>query len=81
MDSKPVRERTYSEKYAPGKSEYDLLMNKNVDWSVGAVWKVLYIFLIFFSWWFFRSTNLLTGLFPMEDMWTVINVVHCVVSI
>ena len=72
--------RNYSEKYVPGKSDYDLFMNKNVDWSNGVVWKFLYAFLILFVWWFCRSTNLLTGLFKMEDMWTVINVVHCVVS-
>ena len=67
--------RSYSEKYSPGNSEFDLYKNKNVDWSSGFSWKIVYMFVLIFLWWFLSSF----GLFPKEDLWTVINVFHCVV--
>lgn len=75
MDT-PKLSRSYSDKYVPGRSEYDLFMNKNVDWFGSPFLSFFYIFLVLFFWGILHTTQLVTT----EDSWTVTNMVHGVVS-
>lgn len=68
--------RSYSDKYLPGKSDYDLFKNRNIDWLRGPFFKVFYITITLFSWVLVYSS----GLFAWEDSWTTINMAHGVVS-
>jgi hypothetical protein len=69
-------ERTYSESFTQGKTDYDLFNNRNVDWMSGPFVQVSYI----------ASLILVCGLlyisrlFSIEDSWTTTNVLHGVVS-
>ena len=69
-------ERTYSDKYVAGTSEYDLFQNKNVDWMSGTGTKACYLLFLSLTWAFFH----LSRWFPPEDCWTVTNVIHTVAS-
>lgn len=69
--------RSYSDKYLPGKSDYDLFKNRNIDWLRGPFFKVFYITITLFGWALVYNS----GLFEWEDSWTTINMAHGVVSI
>lgn len=69
--------RSYSDKYVPGMSEYDLYQNKNVNWIDGPFTKVCYVAITLMAWAFIHVTQF----FSAEDCWTVTNIVHGVVSI
>lgn len=69
-------QRTYSDKYLPGKSDYDLLKNKNADWVAGPFTKVAYVLVVLGVWALFHISECFTP----EDCWTIINVLHGVVS-
>jgi hypothetical protein len=70
--------REYSKKYVAGSSDYDLFANKNVDWmSDGPFTKIFYIIAIFIMWGLVHVSQL----FSPQDCWTVVNIVHFIVSL
>mmetsp|Transcript_33464 Transcript_33464/g.24557 ORF Transcript_33464/g.24557 Transcript_33464/m.24557 type:complete len:183 (+) Transcript_33464:61-609(+) len=68
--------RTYSDKYIAGQGEYDVFKNMNAEWVSSPFLKVFYIFLVAA----FASILYMSQLFSFEDMWTVTNIVHGVVT-
>jgi hypothetical protein len=72
----PSLTRSYSDKYVPGRSEFDLFMNKNVDWFDSPFVSTFYLGLVGFFWGILHMTQL----FSFEDTWTVTNMIHGVVS-
>lgn len=69
--------REYSNKFVAGSSDYDLFANKNVDWmSDGPFTKIFYISAIFIMWGLVHVSQL----FSPQDCWTVVNIVHFIVS-
>lgn len=72
----PKLARSYSDKYVPGKSEYDLYLNKNVDWFESPFLKFFYVGLIIAVWGILHVSQFVLA----EDSWTVINMIHGVVS-
>ena len=69
--------RPYSDKYVAGSGDYDLYKNKNVDFmSSGPLPKVFYAILVLMLWFSIH----ITGTFSPEDCWTVVNMVHGVVT-
>ena len=72
----PKLNRSYSDKFVPGISEYDLFKNKNVDWMSGPFTKICYVLLVLFVWGILHVSTF----FSPEDCWTVTNVIHGVVS-
>lgn len=68
--------RNYSDRFEQGGSDVDLLLNKNVDWMNNPFFAVSYIGLILLISFVLRITQL----FEEEDIWTIVNVIHCVVS-
>lgn len=71
----PQLSRSYSDKYLPGESEYDLFKNKNVDWIGQPFIKIFYIALVLIFWGILHVSSL----FNFEDSWTVTNMFHGVV--
>ena len=69
-------DRSYSEKYAEGRTDEDLFQNKNVDWVSMKYTKVGYILLVLFIWMCLHSSRL----FSVADCWTAVNVIHGVVN-
>jgi hypothetical protein len=69
-------QRTYSERFIPGMSDYDLFKNKNVDWISGPFTKVAYVIIVFLTWFIFHISEFFTA----EDCWTVTNTVHGVIT-
>ena len=69
--------RSYSDKFVPGMSEYDVYKNKNVDWMSGPFTRWVYILFIYLLW----SLLHFSRRFSPEDCWTATNVIHGVVSI
>ena len=68
--------RSYSDKYVPGQGEYDLFKNLNAEWITGPFIKVFYIALVAV----FAAVLYVSQMFSFEDMWTVTNIAHGVVS-
>jgi hypothetical protein len=68
--------RSYSDKYIPGQSEYDLFKNKNVDWFSAPFVRVFYTLLVLVFWGLLHVSQLVST----EDSWTVTNMTHGVVS-
>lgn len=68
--------RSYSDKYVPGQGEYDLFKNLNAEWITGPFIKVFYIALVAV----FAAVLYVSQVFSFEDMWTVTNIAHGVVS-
>lgn len=68
--------RNYSDRFLQGRSDVDLLLNKNVDWVGRPFFAVSYIGLILLISFVIKITQL----FEQEDIWTIVNVIHCVVS-
>ena len=69
--------RPYSEKFVAGSSDYDLFANKNVDWmSDGPFTKVFYVLAVLTLW----ALVHVSRAFSPPDCWTVVNIVHGVVS-
>jgi hypothetical protein len=71
----PKISRSYSDKYVAGRSEYDLYMNKNVEWFGAPFVNVFYIVLIVVFWAIVHMSAVVSS----EDSWTVTNMVHGVV--
>jgi hypothetical protein len=77
MSTSPTLERTYSETFVSGKTDYDLFQNKNVEWmSFGPFFQVFYIIFVVVVWFVLHTSRF----FSVEDSWTAINVLHGVVS-
>lgn len=69
--------RPYSEKFVAGSSDYDLFANKNVYWmSDGPFTKVFYVLAVLALW----AMVHVSRAFSPPDCWTVVNIVHGVVS-
>ena len=69
--------RSYSDKFVAGSGDYDLFANKNVDWmSGGAFFKIFYVIVVIVMWALFHISRA----FSPQDCWTVVNIVHGVVS-
>lgn len=79
MSSSPSRnlERTYSESFEPGKTDMDLLNNKNIDWMSSPFVSIFYIVVVLLV----LSVLHISGYFSAEDCWMATNVLHGVVSI
>jgi hypothetical protein len=77
MDEKDEISRSYSDKFIPGMSEYDVYKNKNVEYMNGPFTRWIYIVFIFLIW----SLLHFSRHFTPEDEWTATNVIHGVVSI
>ena len=76
MNLEKTVSRSYSDKYVPGSSDYDLFKNKNVDWfSEGPFFKVFYVIIVLVVWFVVHITRA----FSPADCWTVVNVLHAVV--
>lgn len=75
MEGRPIP-RSYSDKYIPGQSEYDLFTNKNVEWFSAPFFKLFYIVLVALVW----GVLHMSGFFAFQDCWTITNMVHGVVS-
>lgn len=69
-------ERSYSDKFVPGMSDYDLFKNKNVDWISGPFTKVAYVIFVFVTWFVIHISEF----FQPEDCWTVTNIFHGVLT-
>jgi len=67
-------ERTYSDKYVAGISEYDLYKNKNTEWVSGPGTMICYISMVLTLWGFLHFSRL----FSTADCWTVVSVFHTV---
>ena len=72
----PQLSRAYSDKYVPGQSEYDLFKNKNTDYFNSPVIKLFYVALLISIWGLIHVTQF----FVTKDIWTVMNMLHGVVS-
>jgi hypothetical protein len=69
--------RSYSDKFVPGSSDYDLYKNKNVDFmSNGPIPKIFYALIVLVFWFSLHISRA----FSPEDCWTVVNITHGVVS-
>lgn len=68
--------RSYSEKYLPGHSDMDLFNNRNTDWMNYPFVKLSYILLVGALWLILHTTTF----FSAQDEWTVVNMLHGVVS-
>lgn len=68
--------RSYSDKYVPGQGEYDLFKNLNAEWITGPFIKVFYVALVAAV----SAVLYVSQVFSFEDMWTVTNITHGVVS-
>ena len=68
--------RTYSEKYLRGHSDMDLFSNRNTDWMNYPFAKLSYIVLLAIVFFVLHTSQL----FNMADTWTVLNMLHGVVS-
>lgn len=69
--------RTYSEKYLRGHSDMDLFSNRNTDWMNYPFAKLSYIVLLAIVFFVLHTSQL----FSMADTWTVLNMMHGVVSL
>lgn len=67
--------RSYSDKYVPGISEYDLYKNKNTDWTSGRFTRIFYLIFVALVWGLLHVSRL----FSPEDCWTATNIGHGVV--
>ena len=68
--------RTYSEKYLRGHSDMDLFSNRNTDWMNYPFAKLSYIVLLAIVLFVLHTSQL----FGWADTWTVLNMMHGVVS-
>ena len=68
--------RNYSDKFEQGGSDVDLLLNRNVDWMNRPFFVVSYAALVLLVFFVLQISQL----FEQNDIWTIINVLHCVVS-
>ena len=67
-------ERTYSDKYIAGSSDYDLYQNKNTGWVSGPGTMICYVSMVSILWGFLHFSRL----FSTADCWTVTSVLHTV---
>ena len=68
--------RNYSDRFLEGHSDVDLLLNKNVDWMNRPFFAVSYCGIVFLVSFVLK----ISLMFKDEDVWTILNVIHCVVS-
>lgn len=68
--------RSYSEKFVPGMTDFDLFKNRNVDWLSGRFTKVAYIIFVFITWGLIHISTI----FPSTEAWTITNIIHGVVT-
>lgn len=68
--------RNYSDKFVTGKSDVDLLMNKNADWVNFPFISVIYVAGIGILWMILQSLQV----FNAGESWTVVNTIHGVVN-
>lgn len=59
--------RSYSDKFVPGMSDYDLHKNKNQDWTRGRFTYIFYVIFIAFMWCLFHVTRYLLLSVPTLD--------------
>ena len=71
----PSLTRSYSDKYIPGISEFDLFKNRNADWTSGRFTKIFYLIFILLIWAVLHASRMLSD----ADCWTATNVGHGVV--
>jgi hypothetical protein len=67
-------ERSYSDKYIAGSSDYDLYQNRNTEWVSGPGTMISYTSMVFLLWAFLHFS----GWFSPNDCWTVVNVFNTV---
>jgi hypothetical protein len=67
-------ERTYSDKYMEGQSDYDLYKNMNAEWISGPSTIATYLSMIAVLWSFLHFS----GFFDPAECWTVVNATHTV---
>ena len=67
--------RNYSDRFLQGGSDVDLLLNKNVDWMNRPFFALSYVAMVLLVSFVLKITQL----FEPEDIWTIVNVLHCVV--
>jgi len=72
--------RSYSDKFIPGMSDFDLFKNRNVDWMSGPFTKLCYVIFVFLVWGFTHLCGTSTHSLTPEEAWTVTNVVHGVMT-
>lgn len=68
----PKLERSYSDKYMEGHSDYDLYKNMNAEWISGPGTMVTYLSMIAILWTFLHFS----GFFDPSECWTVVNALH-----
>lgn len=73
----PQLSRSYSDKYLPSQSEFDLFANKNIDWVSSPSLPLFYVALVAFVWCILHVSQA----FSWEDSWTAVNMIHGVVSV
>jgi hypothetical protein len=70
----PNVERTYSDQYAQGQSDYDLYKNMNSEWISGPGTITTYVSMIIVLFTFLHFS----GFFDPSECWTVVNAFHTV---
>mmetsp|Transcript_1860 Transcript_1860/g.2946 ORF Transcript_1860/g.2946 Transcript_1860/m.2946 type:complete len:181 (-) Transcript_1860:174-716(-) len=68
--------RNYSERFEQGKSDVDLLNNRNVEWMNYRFFRLSYIIFILVVW----AVLHMSQVFSPAEEWTVVNVVHGVTT-
>ncbi len=68
--------RSYSDKYIPGQSEYDLHTNKNAEWFSTTGVKFFYVVIVLLVW----AALHVSSFFDFNDCWTLTNMIHGAVS-
>jgi len=68
--------RNYSDRFLQGGSDVDLMLNKNVDWMNRPFFGVSYMGLVLLVSFVLKITQL----FDSKDVWTIVNVIHCVMT-
>ena len=69
-------QRSYSDKFKSGKSDFDLYLNRNADWIKSPLnFKITYIVLILVFVAIFKLANI-----EATEVWSVTNITHGVVS-
>lgn len=71
----PILSRSYSDKFAPGSTDTDLLKNRNVDYISGPFAKLYYVVSIAVVFVLFHTSQM----FSAADIWMATSMVHGVV--
>jgi hypothetical protein len=65
-------QRSYSDKFLPGQSDYDLVKNKNVEWLNHPYVLTTYVLLTLLVWFVLHVMQI----FSLGECWTATNIVH-----